>query len=214
MWPRDYFTSFFVTNKVSMNKKYFLRFYRSILSPVKYFLVSLVFPDLICTVQCLLSWLDMDAPYLAQLFSGYSFSNFIMGCACHDIIKVNLSFKLLRLSNRRRIQCVLRYGCLNVHVIVVLIRLHFRLIVIHIYDRNIIITPCFRSLLSSSHRYFPMCAWVAPIVHLKFLFPDNSHSRLHSPYPGKRKKISYHFLHIITFLRNWTMYRCILLIVR
>ena len=138
--PHDCFLAFLVEKKVSIKKKLLIRLYIIVVSPVPKFLVSLGLSSPITLWVFTYNWLYIYEPYLTQMFHKYYFPRFSMGCACRDIIIVKLYLKFLPLISIIQIWCVLYPKLQNLYVIMILIRLHPRLIVFCIYNCIILIT--------------------------------------------------------------------------
>ena len=91
-------------------------------------------------VQFILILLQINVPYIYQVLHVYSLPRFSVGFAFRNPIKFKLSFKLLPLISIIRIWWVIQSKFLNVHIIIIIVRLHFILIYVCIYDCIILIT--------------------------------------------------------------------------
>ena len=139
-----------------------------------------------------MSWNHIDATLLAQVFQGYSFPGFIMVCDFLYIIKVKISYNFLSLISRRRIWYILHSKCRNFHVIVILIRIHlyWSSSVYKIISLSSLVISAVVS--SSYHRCFPVCTWVALIVHLKMLSQDLLYSvNVHTMWAKRSMYVQY-----------------------
>ena len=166
--------------------------------------------SIIFHVQFLLRWLQIYGPYLAQILCVYSFLRFVIVSSWWYIIKVNISYKLLPLISKRWTWCVIQSRFQIFHAIMILIPIHLRLIVVCIYYCIIIITF-----------YIYSCVVITPQILscVRMSFSDctleiaiSGSFTYYITYPISCQKLRHfyhHFLHIITYLCNCNIHRCV-----